>query len=42
MSPGFSNWEAKVNPTVADQGKAVATVTADVWLTPIAKSTRHC
>ena len=29
MGPGFSNWEAKVNPTVADQGKAVATVTAD-------------
>jgi hypothetical protein len=29
MSPGFSNREAKVNPTVADQGKAVATVTAD-------------
>ena len=29
MGPGFSNWEANVNPPVVDQGKAVATVTAD-------------
>jgi len=29
MGPGFSNREANVNPTVAEQGKAVATVTAD-------------
>ncbi len=29
MSPGSGNWEANVNPTVADQRKAVATVTAD-------------
>jgi len=29
MGPGFSNREANVNPTVVDQGQAVATATAD-------------
>ncbi len=29
MGPGFSYWETNVNPTVAAQGKAIATVTAD-------------
>jgi hypothetical protein len=29
MGPGFSNREANVNPTVVDQGKAVATATTD-------------